>query len=231
MLVTRIASVSRATPSTRIIKLDLAGQPFHHRAGQLAEIGPAGGQALVPYSIAGAPGDTIRDGRLEFLVKVDAQGRWGEDFAPPRRGQLIRVRGPIGRFTFPADPAETHFLFIAGGTGIAPLRAMIRHARAHIPGALRLLYSARTADDFAYRSELRGMARRKEIELVLTATRDVHERWRWGRGRITSSQLQGLIDDPETLCFVCGPASMVDDVPRMLEDLGIERSRIRVEEW
>jgi glycosyltransferase involved in cell wall biosynthesis len=43
--------------------------------------------------------------------------------------------------------------------------------------------------------------------------------------------LSSLIDDPATLCFVCGPAAMVDDVPRMLGELGIDRSRIRVEEW
>ena len=205
-------------------------EPFGYRAGQVAEIGPEGA-TLVPYSIASAPEDTVADGSVEFLIKIDARGRWGNHFEPPRRGQRLHVRGPLGRFTFPDQPAERDYLFIAGGTGIAPIRAMIRHARRAVAGTFRLLYSARTPLDFAYRRELCGMARRREIELTLTATRDVTDVWRGERGRIAATQLAALMHTPETLCFVCGPASMVEEVPQMLRHLGIERSMIRVEEW
>jgi ferredoxin-NADP reductase len=75
------------------------------------------------------------------------------------------------------------------------------------------------------------MARRGEVELTLTATRETPGRWRGRRGRITVEQLEPLIDHPGTLCFVCGPASMVEDVPVILVGLGIPRSRIRLEEW
>ena len=207
------------------------GAPFSYRAGQLAEIGPVDAAALAPYSISSAPDETIRDGEIEFLIKVDSHGRWGEHFDLPRRGQRLRVRGPLGVFTFPDHPAERDFLFIAGGTGIAPLRAMIRQAHGRVTGAYKLLYSARTPHDFAYRRELCGMARRGEIELTLTATRDVPPRWRGERGRISRAHLERLVTGRETLCFVCGPASMVDEVPRLLRDLGIDGSRIYVEEW
>jgi ferredoxin-NADP reductase len=212
-----------------LIRLDACD--FRYRAGQAAEIGPMSATVLAPYSIASAPEDTAADGCLEFLIRIDGRGRWGESFEPLRRGQTLRVHGPVGGFTFPDEPAERHFLFIAGGTGIVPLRAMIRHARKTVPGTFRLLYSARTPLDFAYRRELCGMARRREIELTLTATRDVTEKWRGERGRIAAAQLSALIDTPVTLCFVCGPAAMVDEVPRMLGGLGIDRSRIRIEEW
>lgn len=231
MPVSTIISVRRATPSTRIVRLSLEGQRFTYRPGQAAHIGPARGTLLVPYSIASAPEDSERDDYLEFLIRIDSQERWGEDFEPLRRGQRMLVEGPIGGFAFPDHPAEHRFLFIAGGTGISPIRSMIRHVRAAAVGRAKLLYSARTPLDFAYRQELVGMARRAEIELLLTATRDVPGSWRRGRGRIAQSQLATLVDDPATLCFVCGPASMVDDVPRMLRELGIEPSRIRVEEW
>lgn len=228
----RVVSVRRSTPSTRIVRLALDGEPFDYRAGQAAEIGPAAPRVvLIPYSITSAPEDTERDGFLEFLVKIDAQGRYGERYELPRRGQVMRVRGPFGRFVFPDAPAERRFLFIAGGTGIAPLRSMIRHGRAAVQGTFHLLYSARTPLDFAYRRELCGMARRGEIELTLTVTRDVTNTWRGERGRITRAQLDALLDAPQTLCFVCGPAAMVDEVPKMLRDLGVDRSRIRLEEW
>ena len=188
--------------------------------------------ATSPYSIASAPEDTVTQRYIEFLVKVDAHERWGEHFEPLHRGQEIRVHGPRGRFTFPDQPAERAFLFIAGGTGIAPIRGMLRHARSiRQPGSYALLYSARTPDDFAYLPELRGMARRGELRLIATATRGGDARWKGGRGRIAVAQLAALIDDPATLCFVCGPAAMVDDVPAILRELGIDRSRIRLEEW
>jgi NAD(P)H-flavin reductase len=209
-----------------------ARSPFVFRPGQAAEIGPAGAATLTPYSIACAPEDTLQDGQLEFLIKIDSHGRWGDHhYDLPRRGQLLRVRGPLGRFTFPDHPSENEFLFIGGGTGIAPLRAMIRHASGRVTGRMKLLYSARTPHDFAYRRELCGMSRRGEIELILTATRDVPAGWRGGRGRISRRQIEALVTRADTLCFVCGPVSMVDEVPQLLREAGIERSRIHVEEW
>jgi NAD(P)H-flavin reductase len=228
----RICSVRRTTPSTRIVRLELDA-PFDFRAGQSASLGPDDSGSLVPFSIASSPEDSRKGQFLEFLIKVDAQDRWGEQFPPLRRGMRLRIKGPAGRFVFPQHAKERHFVFIAGGTGIAPLRAMLRHARAvgqH--GTFSVLYSARTPEDFSYRGELRGMARRGEIQLLLTATRGVHERWRGRQGRITSAELASLISDPDdTLCFVCGPAAMVDEVPQLLRQLGVDRSKILLEDW
>lgn len=230
--VLRVSSVRSATPSSRLVRLDLAGRPFEFRAGQIAMLGPPDASARAPYSIASAPEDAARDGALEFLIKTDHAGVWGDDFEPIRRGALLGVRGPSGRFVFPEAPRERKFLFIAGGTGISPLRAMIRHAlAAGVPGRLRLLYSARTPHDFAFLPELRGLARRGAIELSLAATREMTPRWKGAKGRILKPQLALLVDDPATLCFVCGPASMVDAVPPMLHELGVEKSRILLEDW
>lgn len=231
-LVLRVSSVRRATPASRIVRLSIGARAFPYTAGQLAQIGPAELPDRVPYSLASAPEESAREGWIEFLLKVDAAGRWGADFPPLRRGMPLEVRGPSGSFVFPEHPRERRFLFIAGGTGIAPLRSMIRHAvLSGIAGRLRLLYSARTPTDFAYLPELRAMARRGEIELTLSATRELSPRWRGNSGRVARAQLAPLVDDPATLCFVCGPAAMVADVPPVLEALGVGRQRIRLEDW
>ena len=194
-------------------------------------LGIAGQAHHLPYSIASAPEETAGDGHLEFLVKIDDTG-WGPHLSGLRRGAKVMLHGPFGGFVFPAAPAERQFLFVAGGTGIAPLRSMISHAlRRDQPGQLRLLYSARTPHDFAYLQELKRYARAGLLQIGLTATREVPPRWRGERGRITVDRLARLLDSTETLCFVCGPAQMVDDVPRMLQALGVERERIRIEEW
>ena len=231
-LVLRVRSVRRATPSSCIVTLDLDGAAFSYRAGQVASLSPEGDGDRVPYSIASAPEETAADSTLQFLIKFDSSGRWGDHFEPLRRGARISVRGPAGSFVFPEAPTERRFLFIAGGTGIAPLRSMINHAvLTQRPGHIALLYSARTPHDFAYLPELRRMVRRGELQFTMTATRELTTRWRGSKGRIAASQLVPLIESPETLCFVCGPASMVSDVPPMLEELGIDQSRIRLEDW
>jgi ferredoxin-NADP reductase len=231
-LILRISSVKRATTSTRIVQLDLAGATFPYAAGQAATIGLPGQHDTIPYSIASAPEETRRSGRLEFLIKVEPSGRWGHRFDHLTRGMDVTLSGPFGSFTFPPRVTETHFLFIVGGTGIAPIRSMLKHIElARLPGHARLLYSARTSADFAYLPELRALVRSGRLDMSLTATREVGARWRGDRGRIAASRLAPLVDHPETLCFVCGPASMVADVPLMLVGLGIARGRIRVEEW
>lgn len=231
-LTLRVSSVRRASASTSIVRLALAGADFAYRAGQSVRIGPADRRERVPYSIASWPGETRRRGELEFLIKVESSGEWGEEFAPLRRGGELEVVGPFGTFVFPEHPIAREFLFIAGGTGIAPLRSMIRSAlEVRQAGRYRLLYSARTPSDFSYLPELRRLARAGFIELSLTATRGASVRWRGGRGRITATGLAPLVTTPETLCFVCGPAAMVDDVPRHLRELGIAPERIRIEEW
>jgi ferredoxin-NADP reductase len=99
------------------------------------------------------------------------------------------------------------------------------------PGEARVLYSARTPGEFPYLRELRAMARDGTLDLTLTATGEVGERWRGGRGRIAAARLATLVDRPETMCFVCGPAKMMADVPLMLMGLGVSKRRIRVEGW
>jgi ferredoxin-NADP reductase len=211
--------------------LSLGGARFNYRAGQAALIGVVDQPLHVPYSIASAPEDTTEQGSLEFLIKLEAGG-WGPQLSGLHRGSRISLHGPAGSFVFPRTPAERQFLFVAGGTGIAPLRSMIRHAfYSRQRGRMHLLYSARTPADFAYLPELKRYARDGRLELALTATREVPERWRGEQGRITLARLASLVETPETLCFVSGPAAMVDDVPRMLTQLGIERKRIRIEEW
>ena len=146
-------------------------------------------------------------------------------------GQLVDVEGPLGTFTFPADPEERRFVFIAGGTGIAPLRAMLRHALTMPHRNIGLFYSARTPDEFAYEEELRSLADAGAIELRQTVTRAADVDWSGPRGRLDRDALEELVHDPATLCFVCGPPALVDEMPKILTDLGIPRARIRVEEW
>jgi ferredoxin-NADP reductase len=231
-----VHDVIPSTPTTRIIRLDLGGLPFAFEAGQAALVGPADVEARVPYSIASSPLEAAASGTLDFLLKIEPSGQWGQQFPAVAPGMRLGIQGPYGSFVFPARPVERHFVFIAGGTGIAPIRAMIVEARLRRQqGQLRLLYSAKTADDFAYLPELGEIAAAHGLDRRLHVTRQAAEpngrATTAATGRITAAQLAPLVDNRETLCFVCGPESMVAEVPRMLMELGIDRSRVRIEEW
>ena len=231
LLTLPIRDVVPATPRARIVRLALGGRRFPYLPGQAVLVGAHGQERRRPYSIAAAPRDAERDDSLELLMGTDTDGSAGADLAL-EPGALVDVEGPVGRFTLPDDANEERFVFIAGGTGIAPLRAMLRHALEAPHREIGLLYSARTPDDFAYEEELRNLGRAGRIELRQTVTRDVAaEGWTGTRGRIGRENLAQLVHDPATLCFICGPPALVDDVPRLLEELGVPRERIRREEW
>lgn len=226
----RLLSNQSATPSTRVVRVALDGASFLYRAGQAASLAAADRDELTPYSIASAPSETIRHRFLEFLVKVDGSNRFGAAIDSLHPGTDIRVEGPVGTFTLSDLAPGTPLLFIAGGTGIAPLRSMIREAvEAGHDGKMALVYSARSPDEFAYVNELRELADQGRLGLTLTLTGTAEE-WRHSRGRAGPSHLSDLVS-PDTLAYICGPPAMVKDVPAALTSIGLSGTRIRTEDW
>ena len=226
-----IREVLPATPRSRVLRIDLKGESFPYLAGQAVLVATHGREKRKPYSLAAAPADAQRDGYLELLVGMNDEGTPGAHLTPDA-GSLVDVEGPLGQFTFPTQPDTEHFLFIAGGTGVAPLRAMLGQAL-HVPHRrISVLYSARTQNDFAYEREMRDLAREGLIELKQAVTReDVSGNWNGARGRIGTGELALLVHDPDTLCFICGPPTLVHDMPKLLVQLGVRSNRIRIEEW
>jgi ferredoxin-NADP reductase len=228
-----VRSVVATTPLTRLLRLDLEGHPFVFQAGQAALIGTHGQTERRPYSIASSPEDAVRHRRLEFLVKVDGQGTMGPHLAAVSPGTRIDFEGPTGAFTLAAAPAAA-YLFVAGGTGISPLRAMLRHLIATDDGRrapLAVLYSARAPEELAFREELERLARRGLIQLHLAVTGQARTTWEGIRGRISIEALERALPSNQAVCYLCGPPAMVEDVPPLLRQLGVPSSQVRTEEW
>jgi phenol hydroxylase P5 protein len=225
----RLLSNEPETPTTRRIRLAVDGTPFHYRAGQAASLGADTAEST-PYSISSAPYETALHGWLEFLVKVDGSSRFGAVVHALQPGTPIRVEGPAGNFVLPDRPASVPLLFIAGGTGIAPIRSMILEAvHAGHQETLALVYSARTPAEFAYLHEFRALADTGSLALTLTLTGDVGD-WAHARGRTGAEHLSSLVE-PRTMAFVCGPPAMVAALPTALGALGLPRDRVRTDDW
>jgi len=218
-----------ATPTTRVIRVALDGTPFAYRAGQAAAVGVDEGPAT-PYSIASAPFETEEQHHLEFLVKVDGSTRFGAQVTNLPPGTPLTVAAATGGFGLPPDAPEHHLLFVAGGTGIAPVRSMLLQA-IHIDKRHRptLVYSARTPGEFAYVNELHALQDAGKLTLVLTLTGEAAD-WTLSRGRAGREHLAGHIER-DTLCFICGPPAMVADIPAACMSLGVTPDRIRTERW
>jgi ferredoxin-NADP reductase len=122
---------------------------------------------------------------------------------------------------------------VAGGTGIAPVRAMLDHAlRVHPLRTMSLLYSARRSDEFAFIEELRAHELAGRLELHQTVTRDDSIAWDGKRGRIGRAHFEAVLHEPaSTLCFVCGPSSLVSGSVGTLRELGVPDALIRTEDW
>jgi ferredoxin-NADP reductase len=231
LLTLKIREVLPGTPRSCIVRIALDGQAFPYRAGQAVMIADHGQPRRRAYSIAAAPDDAKRNGTLELLIGVDAQNSPGSHLAL-RPGNVVDVEGPIGQFTLPDHPLEDRLTFIAGGTGIAPLRAMLHEALKAPCRGISVLYSARTPAEFAYADELQQLAATGRIEFHQTVTRNpAHEGWNGLRGRIGREHLAPLEATASTCYFVCGPRTMVADISGLLRELGAAPRRIRLEEW
>jgi NAD(P)H-flavin reductase len=221
-----------ATPRAHVLRLDLQGQSFSYRAGQAAYLQPLGAARKRPYSMASAPEETVRDGHVEFLVQTGNDSSSGLTPAQITPGTPVAVEGPLGSFTFPDDPREQRFVFIAGGTGIAPLRSMLWHTLlAERDGHVGLIYSVRSPDEFAYMGEFQKLEDAGRIDFRHTVTRTASDGWTGRQGRIDAKCLEDLIVPGETLCFLCGPPALVGEIPPQLKLMGVRDDQIRMEQW
>jgi len=236
-LIWRVATVSGViveTAGTKSLVLSVPGWPGH-RPGQHVDVrltAEDGYQAQRSYSIASPPEDGER---ITLTVERLDDGEVSTYLAGDLRvGDPLELRGPIGGyFTWTvADGAP--LLLVAGGSGIAPLMAMLRHHAASGSDAPAvLLYSSRTVDDIIYRSELDELATPDLRTVVHTLTRGQPTGWPGYRRRIDSAMLSQVFGGPSpgALAYVCGPTSLVEGVATTLVNLGFAADQVRTERF
>jgi ferredoxin-NADP reductase len=230
-----VVDVVPETPRTRSLVLEVPGWEGH-RAGQHVDVrltAPDGYRAQRSYSVASAP----EDGRLVLTVDRLDDG----EVSPYLTGRVGggRQAGAQG------DPSAGWFvweakdggplLLVAGGSGVAPLMAMIRHrAAAGSEAPARLLLSSRSYEEVIYREELDDLAARDDaLEVVHTLTRSKPEGWEGYGRRIDARMLSEVAWPPERnpLAFVCGPTPLVEAAGTALVGLGHDPARVKTERF
>jgi ferredoxin-NADP reductase len=223
-----------ATPRTKSLFLDVPGWEGH-KAGQHVDVrltAPDGYQAQRSYSIASAP----EEERIELVVERLDDGEVSPYLTDElRTGDKLELRGPIGGwFAWEARDGGPLFL-VGGGSGIAPLAAMIRHRAAtgsDVP--CRLLYSSRSREETIFADELDRLAASDgTLEVIHTLTRSQPTGWTGYARRIDAEMLAEVAPSPGdgSLTFVCGPTPLVESVATALVGLGQDARRIKTERF
>ena len=228
----RVVDLLDETASVRSIVVEPPEWPGH-RAGQHVDIrltAEDGYQAQRSYSIASAPEDDHLVLTVERLEDGEVSPYLVGELRP---GDELELRGPIGGYFVWEESLGGPLLLIAGGSGVVPLRAMLRHRSAVasvVP--VRLLYSARSLADVIYRDELMQAATGL-VDIRFTLTRARPEGWTGYDRRIDHELLAEVAwppgDDP--LVYVCGPTGFVETAAGSLVDLGHDPRRIRTERF
>ena len=197
-------------------------EPERHRAGQHYVVrltAPDGYSAQRSYSVASPPDDS---GEIDLTVERLDDGevsRFLHDEVAV--GDELEVRGPIGGwFVWDGGPA----LLVVGGSGVVPLMAMLRHARATgRADQVRMILSVRSPDDLWYRDEMTA----PEVAVIYTranppeAIRPV--------GRLMIEDLGAVPED--VTAYVCGSTRFADPASRLVVEAGVPVERVRVERF
>lgn len=196
-----------------LVRTNAAQDPLGWEAGQYVQVTIPSVGVTRAYSMANAA-DGSRE--LELLIRLLPDGRFsGHVAAGLATGEPVRVRGPYGQFTFRGDPNP---VFVAGGTGLAPILAILRSlARTAPTTKARLIFGVATdADLFCLDelSELRGVM--PDLDVVTAV------------GLVTDHL--GPIDPTRTY-YLCGPPGMISAAEELLIEHGVPRGRIHAERF
>lgn len=239
-LTATVGAVTEETARARTLLLEVPGwagpAAGQHRAGQHVDVrltAEDGYQAERAYSIASAPGEP-----LAITVELVDDGEvspWLTREARP--GDLMEVRGPIGGYFVWEPGLGAPLLLAAGGSGVVPLRSMLRErSRVGSTVPVRLLYSSRSLDDVIYRAELDAAL--AGVEVIHALTRSQPPGWT-GYARRVDKRMLAEVAWPASagdggvkpLAYVCGPTSFVETVAASLVDLGYPPVRVRTERF
>ena len=231
----RLATVAANTAEARgVHRLALRIDGWDgHLPGQHVDVrltAPDGYQAQRSYSVASAPGSPT----VDLVVQRLADGEVSPYLTDAlRAGDRLELRGPIGGYFVWDAELDSPLQLVAGGSGIAPFLSMLDHHAAVGSGApVRLLYSARTADDVIDRARLDRHAERG-IGVTIALTREQPPGWAGLSGRLTPQVVRDHAwpVDRRPSIFVCGTTTFAETVADSLVDAGHPAVAIRIERF
>jgi methane monooxygenase component C len=206
-----------------VLRTSAAQEPLTWDAGQYVKVTMPAVGATRAYSMANTDGG--RD--LELLIGLLPDGRFSGHVASGlATGEPVRIEGPFGAFTFRGDSCP---VFVAGGTGIAPILAMLKSlAGTGSDVNARLVFGVGGEDDLFAVDDIADLARAlPNLEVVTTVERP-GETWVGAVGLVTEHL--GTIDSSRSY-YLCGPPAMIVACETLLHQHGVARHRVHAERF
>jgi ferredoxin-NADP reductase len=224
----------RETPRVRSLIVRVPGWPGH-LPGQHVDVrltAEDGYQAQRSYSIAAAPEEETLTLTVERLEDGEVSPYLTDELRP---GDRLELRGPIGNYFVWTVAAGGPLFLVAGGSGVVPLMAMLRHRAAAGSEPLAcLLYSARSEEEIIYRKELDQLAAASAgLRVFYTLTRSRPPGWTGYDRRIDRPMIHETAPPPgeHPHIFICGPTLLVESVATLLVELGHDPGQIKTERF
>jgi NAD(P)H-flavin reductase/ferredoxin len=227
---TVIERVTRVTP-TIVEVVARSAAPIAYRAGQYFEWVMPDVAPDRCFSAASRPDTT----RLEFHVRLYPGGRVGDTLATGAlaAGDILTLRGPFGSFRL-SDDDERPAILVAGGTGLAPIKAMLEDAFARASRRpIRFFYGARTATELYHTETFAAWAgTQADFAFVpVLSAEPAGSPWTGVRGLVTDAVAAALSDAFGAEAYLCGPPPMIDAAEALLIRLGVDPADIHADRF
>lgn len=148
-------------------------------------------------------------------------------------GVKVKIKGPFGEVLNFDKNIKDDVVFLAGGSGITPFISAIRYIiEKKLNNNVTLFFGNRTKKDIIYAEEFKEHNELDNITIVNTLSDTESKKWTGHTGRIDKQLILEYVDNPENkLWYICGPPPMVAGMKILLEEIGINKDKIRVENW
>ncbi|ALT75939.1 fatty acid desaturase [Paucibacter sp. KCTC 42545] len=226
-----VIAQERLTHDITRLRIQLA-QRLSFQAGQFAELSLAALPGMQrSYSFAAPCRD---DGQVEFFVRQVPGGAFSTLVNQQELlGQSVQIEGPLGHFTL--RPADAPLLMVAGGSGLAPVLAILQEALATgVTRSVTLLFGARKAKDLYALDEIAELAALwpaafNFVPVLSEPEPEANEFWTGARGLITEHLLGALL--PGAHAYLCGPPAMIDAAAALLQQHGVAAEHIHADRF
>jgi NAD(P)H-flavin reductase len=224
-----VRAIERVTPTIYQVSLATPG-PVEYRAGQCFEWLLPGIAPNRTYSAANRPGGD----HIDFHVRVYPGGKVGEHLQHALAvGQAMQIFGPFGQFGLSASDWRPS-LCVAGGTGLAPIHAILDEAFAHgDKRPIRFYFGARNQAELYCRERLRAWADKSPSFQFIPVLSDEPSDSGWtGKRGLVTEVVAREIEDPFGLeAYVCGPPAMIDAAVAVFEAAGLSPDDIHTDRF
>jgi ferredoxin-NADP reductase len=229
-IVTKLEKIFELTSTVRTFRLQFPqGKWVPFKAGQFCMVHlPKEGKIIKkPYSICSAP---FEAGYLDLCIKLVEGGYATNWFWKLEEGVEIPVTIPYGGFLI-KEPIDYDFVFVATGTGVAPLRSMIKTLlRDGCQRQMLLIFGVRYENEILYEEEFRRLEKEyKNFRFIPTISRP--KTWTGEVGYV-QEKLKKYVTDPKgKQIYVCGLIPMIEAVQAAAAEIGFDKKQVHFEKY